>query len=65
MIFVEQGEVRLVRHTEAGQLVTMFRAGSGDTLAEPSLLSDHYHCDAIADRDSTVRVLDKAIVLGA
>ncbi|NDW54293.1 Crp/Fnr family transcriptional regulator [Aliiroseovarius sp. PrR006] len=65
MFFVEQGEVRLVRHTEAGQLVTMFRAGSGDTLAEPSLFSDHYHCDAIADRDSTVRVLDKAIVLGA
>jgi CRP-like cAMP-binding protein len=65
MFFIEQGEVRLVRHTEAGQLVTMFRAGPGDTLAEPSLFSDHYHCDAIADRDSTVRVLDKAIVLGA
>lgn len=27
MFFVEQGEVRLVRHTEAGQLVTMFRQG--------------------------------------
>jgi len=65
MFFVEQGGVRLVRHTEAGQLVTMFRAGPGDTLAEPSLFSDHYHCDAIADRGSTVRLLDKGVVLDA
>jgi CRP-like cAMP-binding protein len=40
-------------------------AGPGETLAEASLFSPQYHCDAIANIDATVRVYPKREVLTA
>jgi CRP-like cAMP-binding protein len=53
----------MIRHTEAGQKVTLFRARSGDTLAEPALFSEVYHCDAVAEVTSRVSRFDRAAVL--
>lgn len=63
VFFLRDGAVSMIRHTEAGQQVTMFRAGAGDTLAEPALFSDHYHCDAVAVQPSTVLCFDKPAML--
>lgn len=61
--FVQRGEIRLVRHGEAGTLVPVFRALSGDTFAEAALFSPVYHCDAVASRPSTVISLNKPVIL--
>lgn len=63
MFFVRTGAISLVRHTEAGGKVVLFRALAGDTLAEPALFSDLYHCDAIAERDSVLVAFDRQTVL--
>lgn len=63
MFFLEYGAVNLIRHTDAGQKVSMFRAVSGDTMAEPALFSEAYHCDAVAEDNSSVLYLDKGLVL--
>lgn len=61
---VLQGEVRLIRQGETGLSVCLHRARAGETLAEASLFSDRYHCDAEAlpgtlvvnvARDATLR----------
>ncbi len=61
--WVRAGQVDLLRHTEAGAQVLLHRAGAGETLAEASLFSDSYHCDAVTAADSTLAVLDKAAIL--
>ncbi len=63
IFLITAGAVRLVRHTEAGRRVVLFRARPGDTLAEPALFSDTYHCDAVAETDSTLTAIDRATVL--
>jgi CRP-like cAMP-binding protein len=63
MYFIHCGAVSLIRHTEAGQKVTLFRAKAGDTIAEPSIFSEDYHCDAVAEQQSTVSTFDKETVL--
>jgi len=40
-------------------------AGPGETLAEASLFSPDYHCDAIASTDVVVRIYPKAALLAA
>jgi CRP-like cAMP-binding protein len=40
-------------------------ATAGDTIAEASLFSPTYHCDAIASADAAVRLYPKAAVLAA
>lgn len=42
------GEMRLVRHQADGSAIVLQRAGPGTVLAEASLFSTHYHCDAVA-----------------
>jgi len=51
MLFVADGEVRLVRHTAGGADVVLQRARSG-FVAEASLESPRYHCDVEAAADS-------------
>jgi CRP/FNR family transcriptional regulator, dissimilatory nitrate respiration regulator len=51
MLFVVDGEVRLVRHTAGGADVILQRARSG-FVAEASLDSARYHCDVEAAADS-------------
>jgi CRP/FNR family transcriptional regulator, dissimilatory nitrate respiration regulator len=61
--WVRSGQVDLLRHTEAGAQVLLHRATTGETLAEASLFSTTYHCDAVAVSDSEVAVLDKATIV--
>lgn len=63
MYFLHAGAIEMIRHTEAGEKLTLFRAAPGDTLAEPALFSDAYHCDAIAEGASRVSRIDRAAVL--
>jgi CRP-like cAMP-binding protein len=49
---VRSGSIRLVRHQEDGHPVVLQRASRGDILAEASVFSAHYHCDAVALMES-------------
>lgn len=60
---VLSGRVRLARPTVTGQHVTLYVARDGDFLAEASLFSNIYHCDATALVPSEVRVYPKDLVL--
>lgn len=62
---VEHGAVRLERRTFDGRLVTLHTGRPGELLAEASLFSDTYHCDARAISPSQVRVYPKAALLRA
>jgi len=59
------GRVRMARVDRAGHEVILYVAGPGETLAEASLFSPAYHCDAIASTDATVRIYPKAAMLAA
>jgi CRP-like cAMP-binding protein len=62
---VEAGAVRLERRTFDGRLVTLHTARPGQLLAEASLFSETYHCDARAVSDARVRLYPKAALLRA
>jgi CRP-like cAMP-binding protein len=59
------GRVRLARVDRSGQEIVLHVAGPGETIAEASLFSPQYHCDAIASTNATVRVYPKREVLNA
>lgn len=59
---VIDGKVRLVRLDRSGREAILQLASAGDTLAEASLFSSSYQCDAIATTDAVVRLYPKAIV---
>jgi CRP/FNR family transcriptional regulator, dissimilatory nitrate respiration regulator len=63
MYFVETGCVRLLRALPDGTRAVMHSAASGEWVAESSLYSDFYHCDAVADGASTLSSLSKAALL--
>lgn len=48
------GHIRLQRPLSHGEFLTVHRAAAGALLAEASLFSDHYHCDAVAEDDCEV-----------
>jgi len=62
---VVSGRVRLVRVDRVGRETVLHVAGPAETLAEASLFSGHYHCDAVANTDATVRVYPKRQVVSA
>ncbi|HEV8407730.1 MAG TPA: cyclic nucleotide-binding domain-containing protein, partial [Sphingomicrobium sp.] len=43
---VDQGRMRLIRHTIDNRPVTLHTARAGDLFAEAALFADRYHCDA-------------------
>lgn len=63
LYFVTKGEVILLRHTEAGEKVTLHRATAGDMIAEASLFSSNYHCDCVAVTNATLIAINKTRVL--
>ena len=65
LFLVSRGCVRLVRPLRHGADAVMQRARAGEWLAESSLFSDRYHCDAIAQGTSEVISIDKRDVLAA
>jgi CRP/FNR family transcriptional regulator, dissimilatory nitrate respiration regulator len=56
---VLDGCVRMVRYSQNGDAIVMHTARSGDSLAEASLFTDRYHCDAEAMLPSTVACFAK------
>jgi CRP-like cAMP-binding protein len=62
LFVVLAGEVRLVRHQLNGGSITQQRAKSGMVLAEASLFSDYYRCQAVVETASCVYVLPKQAV---
>lgn len=60
---VVDGKVRLVRVDRNGTEAILQLASAGDTLAEASLFSSTYHCDAVATTEAIVRLFPKAILL--
>ena len=57
-----EGSVHLARHQDDGFLLITRRTTAGSVLAEPSLFSDRYHCDAIADSPTRTRSVPKHTV---
>jgi CRP/FNR family transcriptional regulator, dissimilatory nitrate respiration regulator len=62
---VVSGRVRLARVDRSGHEIVLHVAGPGQTLAEASLFSASYHCDAIASTNAIVRVYPKREMLAA
>jgi CRP-like cAMP-binding protein len=60
---VTSGRVRLVRLDRSGREVVLHNARAGDTIAEASLFSPTYHCDAIATTAARVRLYPKTAIL--
>lgn len=56
---VISGRIRLARIDRAGRETVLHSAGRGELVAEASLFSAHYHCDAIASTNAVVRVYPK------
>jgi CRP/FNR family transcriptional regulator, dissimilatory nitrate respiration regulator len=59
------GKVRLTRVDRSGREAVLQTAAAGDTLAEASLFSPSYHCDAIATMAAMVRLYLKSVLLTA
>src|SRR5665647_2329410 len=57
------GNIRLVRVDSTGRETVLHVAAPGDTLAEASLFSARYHCDAIASTGAIVRLYPKPAIL--
>jgi CRP/FNR family transcriptional regulator, dissimilatory nitrate respiration regulator len=57
------GYVRLVRVDRSGHEMVLHVAGPGEMLAEASLFSAQYHCDALASTDASVRLYPKKDLL--
>jgi CRP-like cAMP-binding protein len=48
LFFVVEGAVDLMRMHDSGQVLRLHRASAGTVLAEASIFSEAYHCDAVA-----------------
>lgn len=62
---VEEGAIRLERHTIDGRRLILHTAGPGALIAEASLFAEAYHCDASAAEASVVSSCAKAEALSA
>jgi CRP/FNR family transcriptional regulator, dissimilatory nitrate respiration regulator len=60
---VTSGKVRLARVDRSGRETVLYSASAGETIAEASLFSPTYHCDAIAATSAVVRLYPKAVML--
>jgi CRP-like cAMP-binding protein len=60
MHFVLTGSIHLVRYQSDGSVLILQRAGPGSILAEASLYSEIYHCDAVAFGAAETRAFTKA-----
>jgi CRP-like cAMP-binding protein len=59
------GRVRMCRVDRSGHEVILYVAGPGETIAEASLFSSSYHCDAVASTAAVVRIYPKQAMLAA
>lgn len=59
MFLIEGGEARLMRQQRNGGAAVLQRAVSGSFLAEASLFTSRYHCDAIAAARVSARLISR------
>jgi CRP/FNR family transcriptional regulator, dissimilatory nitrate respiration regulator len=59
---VREGAVNLVRHQPDGAALVLQRAAAGSVLAEASIFSARYHCDAVAVAPSVTRSIRKSAI---
>ena len=59
LFVVAEGRIDLLRYSEAGAVIVLQRAGPDDLLAEASLFSERYHCDAVAVGSTSVLCIPK------
>jgi CRP-like cAMP-binding protein len=62
---VEQGRLRLMRHTIDSHAIVLHTATTGELFAEAALFASAYHCDAVATTPSRVRIYPKRELLTA
>lgn len=62
LFVVKSGLVHLVRFQEDGGAVVLQRAHAGGVLAEASVLSDNYHCAAMAIQPSVLKAYPRKSV---
>jgi len=60
---IVKGKVRLVRIDASGRETVFYSAGPGNVIAEASLFSPVYHCDALASANSVVRLYPRSAIL--
>jgi CRP-like cAMP-binding protein len=60
---IAKGKIRLVRIDASGREAVLYSAGPGQVIAEASLFSPVYHCDALASTNAVVRLYPKAAIL--
>lgn len=65
IFYIIDGSLRLERHTPDGRHLVLHSAKAGEFFAEASLFADCYHCDAVAQKSTAVRIYPKADVLAA
>jgi CRP-like cAMP-binding protein len=65
MFVVESGRVDLIRHMPDGNAIRLQSVVAGALLAEASLFSEAYHCDAEAAEESILLAVPKPALLGA
>ena len=59
MHLIQQGRVKLIRHSLAGENIVLHVATAGEMIAEASFFSENYHCSAVADQPSKVLSIDR------
>lgn len=59
IFYIKSGRVQLTRNTIDGTSVILHTGQQGETIAEASLFSDHYHCSAIATLPSQIHYINK------
>lgn len=62
---VEAGRVRLARNLADGTQLVLHVAHPGESFAEAALSASRYHCDAVAEIESSVLALPKSELLSA
>jgi CRP-like cAMP-binding protein len=63
VFWVMSGRLRLERHLDRGQVITLGVARAPAVIAEASLFAEQYHCRAVAETVSSISVVPKARVL--
>jgi CRP-like cAMP-binding protein len=59
---VRAGRIHLARHQADGSRLILQRAGAGAVVAEASLHSARYHCDAVAEVDSVTWAVPRGLL---
>ncbi|WP_189438697.1 Crp/Fnr family transcriptional regulator [Pseudovibrio japonicus] len=59
LYLVLEGEIQLIRHQDSGSAMVLQNAKRGDIVADASVFSEKYHCDALTLTHSVIQVVEK------